>query len=198
MPVFVVGAMSPGPSLAVVLRNAVVGGRAHGVQTAVGHGFGFGIYAFLAAIGLAAAIAASDTMETVLRWGGIALLLYLAYTYGRRALSGDGRPVDAHEAAVSGRSGFVQGFLISFLNPKILAWLLAIYSPVIESDLAVPTLLAIAFMGMAIDMGWYASVALFMTVGNRAERLRAASGKLDGIMALLMIAFAGLLVFDLV
>ncbi len=198
VPVFVLGAMSPGPSLAVVLRNSVVGGRSQGVQTAIGHGIGFGIYAFLAAVGLAAAISASETTETVLRWGGIGLLLYLAYSYGRRAFA----PQQAHaaedEMAGSGRTGFIQGFLISFLNPKILAWLLAIYSPVIESDLALPVLLAIALMGMAIDMGWYASVALFMTAGNRAARIRAAAGKLDGAMALLMLVFAGLLVFNLV
>jgi threonine/homoserine/homoserine lactone efflux protein len=41
--------MSPGPSLAVVLRNTMVGGRRQGVMTGIGHGIGFGVYAFLAA-----------------------------------------------------------------------------------------------------------------------------------------------------
>ena len=39
------GAMSPGPSLAVVLRNTISGGRLQGIMTGVGHGLGFGIYA---------------------------------------------------------------------------------------------------------------------------------------------------------
>ena len=42
--VFVLGAMSPGPSRAVVLRNTMVGGRRQGVMTGIGHGIGFGIY----------------------------------------------------------------------------------------------------------------------------------------------------------
>ena len=47
--VFTLGAMSPGPSLAVVLRNTMVGGRSQGVSTGIGHGLGFGIYAFIMA-----------------------------------------------------------------------------------------------------------------------------------------------------
>ena len=35
--VFVLGAMSPGPSLAVVLRNTIAGGRSQGVATGIGH-----------------------------------------------------------------------------------------------------------------------------------------------------------------
>ena len=83
---FILGAMSPGPSLATVLRNSVNGGRRHGILTGLGHGFGFGIYAFLAAIGMAAAISTSDTTIQILRWGGIVLLVYLGYSFARHAL----------------------------------------------------------------------------------------------------------------
>ena len=42
----------PGPSLMVVLRNTMLGGRRQGVMCALGHGLGFGIYAGLAVYGL--------------------------------------------------------------------------------------------------------------------------------------------------
>ena len=58
--VCVLGAMSPGPSLAVVLRNTVAGGRLRGVMTGLGHGIGFFFYALPAVSGLAAAMDASD------------------------------------------------------------------------------------------------------------------------------------------
>ena len=35
----VMGAISPGPSLALIIRNTVQGGQGHGVTTALGHGF---------------------------------------------------------------------------------------------------------------------------------------------------------------
>ena len=49
---FILGATSPGPSLIVVLRNTLIGGRRQGVACAVGHGIGFGIYAGSAVFGL--------------------------------------------------------------------------------------------------------------------------------------------------
>ena len=79
--VFMLGAMSPGPSLAVVLRNTMIGGRRQGVMTGIGHGIGFGVYAFLAAAGIATALSLHDSTEKILKWGGIALLLWLGYNF---------------------------------------------------------------------------------------------------------------------
>ena len=47
------GAMSPGPSFAVVVRNTVAGGRIQGVLTGIGHGLGVGVYACGAVFGMA-------------------------------------------------------------------------------------------------------------------------------------------------
>ena len=193
---FVLGAMSPGPSLATVLRNSVNGGRRHGVLTGVGHGFGFGIYAFLAATGMAAAISTSDTTVQILRWGGIVLLIYLAYSFARQSLSPSPQSADPHRKLASNRTGFAQGFAIAIFNPKILAWMLAIYAPFIKADFGIPLLLGMALMGMIIDTTWYTTIATFMTSGNRAARLRAASTKIDAAMAILMFAFATLLTLE--
>ena len=77
----VLGAMSPGPSLALVLRNTMSGGRRHGILTGFGHGIGFGVYAFASAAGLAVVLEANNSIEEILRWGGSALLLWLGYTF---------------------------------------------------------------------------------------------------------------------
>ena len=51
--VLCLGAISPGPSLAILLRNTMEGGKTRGVACGLGHGFGFGIYAFIAVSGIA-------------------------------------------------------------------------------------------------------------------------------------------------
>ena len=79
--VFCLGAMSPGPSLAVVLRNTLSGGRRQGVMTGIGHGLGFGIYAFLAAGAFATAISIHETAETGLKWAGVCILIWLGYIF---------------------------------------------------------------------------------------------------------------------
>lgn len=192
--VFMLGAMSPGPSLAVVLRNTVSGGRRQGISTGIGHGMGFGIYAFLSAFGIATALSANENVEYFLRWGGIAILLWLGYNFIRHAFS-DNSPNPGHEESggPSEGAGFVQGFSIAILNPKIMAWMLALYAPFIEAESSLETLIGMGLLGMAIDGSWYVSVAVLLTTGNRVELLRSKAHLIDGAMGLLMFFFAGIL-----
>ena len=191
--VFILGAMSPGPSLAVVLRNTMTGGRRQGVMTGIGHGIGFGIYAFLAAAGIATALTLHESTETVLKWGGIALLLWLGFNF-LKASRGEPyeSPGDASHGP-SGRVGFAQGFAIALLNPKILAWMLALYAPFIEADISTETLFGMGLLGMVIDGTWYVTVATVLTRGDGVSKLRAQARKIDAAMGILMFVFATLI-----
>jgi len=190
--VFILGAMSPGPSLAVVLRNTMVGGRRQGVMTGVGHGIGFGIYAFLAAAGIATALSLHKSTEIILKWGGIALLIWLGIMFLKASRKESSEDID-EKYGPSGRTGFAQGFAIALLNPKILAWMLALYTPFIEADISNETLFGMGLLGMTIDGTWYVSVATFLTTGDRVERLRAKASLIDAAMGILMFFFAALL-----
>ena len=115
------GAMSPGPSLAVVLRNTISGGRLQGVMTGIGHGLGFGIYALVAVTGLSALLLAHDSIFLLLQWSGALVLLWLSYNMLTNL------PYDSNNShEISRRKGCIEGFLISFLNPKILVFLVAV------------------------------------------------------------------------
>ena len=193
--VFALGAMSPGPSLAVVLRNTMTGGRSQGIYTGIGHGIGFGIYAFLADLGIATALSANEHVEQVLRWGGVVILLWLGTTFLRHAMAERGDEQDqAEQHAPSDRIGFIQGFSIALLNPKIMAWMLALYSPFIEADFPMETLIGMGLLGMSIDGAWYVTVAPVLTTGDRAERLKSNAHLIDGAMGVLMFLFAYILV----
>ena len=193
--VFALGAMSPGPSLAVVLRNTMTGGRSQGIYTGIGHGIGFGIYAFLAALGIATALSANEHVEQVLRWGGVVILLWLGTIFLRHAMAERGDEQDqAEQHAPSDRIGFIQGFSIALLNPKIMAWMLALYSPFIEADFPMETLIGMGLLGMSIDGAWYVTVATVLTTGDRAERLKSNAHLIDGAMGVLMYLFAYILV----
>jgi threonine/homoserine/homoserine lactone efflux protein len=191
--VFVLGAMSPGPSLAVVLRNTMVGGRRQGVMTGIGHGIGFGIYAFLAAAGIATALTLHESTETILKWGGIALLLWLGVNF-LKASKGDPyeSPGDDDHGPM-GRAGFAQGFAIALLNPKILAWMMALYAPFIEADISIDTLFGMGLLGMAIDGTWYVTVATVLTRGEGVAKLRGQARRIDATMGVLMFVFAALI-----
>ena len=191
--VFLLGAMSPGPSLAVVLRNTMVGGRRQGVMTGIGHGIGFGIYAFLAAAGIATALTLHESTEVILKWGGIVLLLWLGYNFLKSSM---GPPYESSNDGGHGpsdRAGFAQGFAIAIANPKILAWFMALYAPFIEADFSTETLLGMGLLGTIIDGTWYVTVATVLTRGDGVSKLRAQARKIDAGMGVLMLFFAGLL-----
>ena len=83
------GAMSPGPSLAVVVRNTVQGGRAQGVMTGVGHGLGVGGYALVAVLGLAVFFEAFPTATRAVELAGAGYLVWLGIAALRHAGQGD-------------------------------------------------------------------------------------------------------------
>jgi len=191
----VLGAMSPGPSLALILRNTLTGGRRHGVITGIGHGVGFGVYATLVATSLVAVLAVHPATNEVLRWVGIAVLVYLGTKILRHALTG---PYDfsADDTAVhSSRAGFLQGFALAIFNPKILAWMLAVYAPFLHGGLSAGVLAAMVLMGMIVDGGWYVIVATVLSHSRWIKRLRRHAHHIDMAMGVVMFGFALLLLF---
>jgi len=171
------GAMSPGPSLAVVLRNTISGGRLQGVMTGIGHGIGFGIYALLAVTGLSALLLTHESIFTLLQWGGALVLLWLSYnmlTYVPTE--------NKEEHSSSGRKGFIEGFLISFLNPKILVFLVAIFSQFIDPDMNQLDRFVMAFLAGIIDTTWYVLVATVLAGTSAIDKLRSNSVLIDRII----------------
>ncbi len=84
--------------------------------------------------------------------------------------------------------------LVALFNPKILAWMIALYSPFIESGMGMTTLLGMGLLGMAIDGTWYVTVATILTKGDRVESLRSKSHYIEGAMGSMMLVFAVLMI----
>jgi len=191
--VFIVGAMSPGPSLAVILNNTISGGRSQGIATGIGHGIGFGVYAFLAALGLATALSLHDGVQFILNGGGFVILVWLGFRFIRSSMNESKFKHGKYQENTSQRTGFFQGFMIALFNPKILAWMIALYANFIEPDMGLEILLGMGALGMVIDGSWYVTVATILSSGDRIESLRSIAHVIDGCMGVLMFAFAGLL-----
>ena len=96
--VCLLGAMSPGPSLAIVVRHSVTSGTRAGAICALSHGFGIFLWAALMVSGLGALLSAQPTWFDGLRVLGAGFLLYL----GCRALMAQ---ADKMRAKASNNSG---------------------------------------------------------------------------------------------
>lgn len=180
---FILGATSPGPSLAVILRNTMIGGRARGLACAVGHGIGFGFYAVAVVFGLVTIMTELPTLFTILQIIGIGFLIYLGYEIYFADIT-------KMEFEGGNREGFVEGFFIAFLNPKIAVFMLAVLSSVLEPGMSSDTKWIIAIMGMSIDTIWYVLVALILSNSNLLSRIENNQQNMNRITGLLMFGLA--------
>ena len=189
------GAMSPGPSLAVVLQQTLTGGRKNGLIAAVAHGLGIGLYALLCISGIAVIITTSPLLFTVLQWLGAGYLIWLGIKGLRAKASGDERLTDAPTSGSAARDGF----LGVFLNPKVAVFFIALFSQVIGSDTTLLEKLAYAATALFIDMGWYVIVAWSFSNPRWLGRLQQNRVWLERIFGAILIALAvRLLAGDLV
>ena len=180
---FILGATSPGPSLAVVLRNTMIGGRSRGLACAVGHGIGFGFYAVTVVFGLVAIMESNPDLFTILQILGGIFLLYL----GIEIIRSEEKEIEHSEGK---REGFMEGFFIAFLNPKIAVFMLAVLSSVLDPSMSSDTKWVIAVMGMTIDTVWYVLVALVLSNSSMLTKIEKNQRILNLITGLLMIGLA--------
>ncbi|MDE0977309.1 MAG: LysE family translocator [Arenicellales bacterium] len=184
----ILGAMSPGPSLAVVVQNTLAGGRAQGVVTALSHGVGIIIWALLTAGGIGLLITQQPALFDGMRYGGAILLVYL----GIRSLRSTASAAEAlHTVAAAAHATPVRdGFAIAITNPKIALFFLALFSQFVRPEAGMGEKMIMALTAGVIDALWYALVALALSHSAILDRLRARARMLDRLFGLILIALA--------
>ena len=188
------GAMSPGPSLAVILRNTLSGGRTQGVMSGIGHGLGITFYAVVAVSGL---VALFNTIPNFFSVAQIAGSFFLIWLGGKMIISFFKKEYTANEDMSSENSahqGFLEGFLIAILNPKIAAWLLALFSQFVQPDAVLAEQFVLVSTVGVIDASWYCLVAFLASSGRLVKGLQQNASRIDlGMGILLIILAAGML-----
>ena len=179
------GAISPGPSLAVVMRNTIKGGRTQGVLTGIGHGLGLTVYAFIAVMGLSSILIGNKTLFTSIQIAGSLWLIWIGYNLIRSSsIELPGHHVE------SGMKGFVEGLMISFLNPKILVFFVAVFSQFIHKELTVVDKTIIVIVAGVIDTFWYVLVAMLLAGKNFINQLKENSVWIDRVTGVFIILIA--------
>ena len=175
--VCLLGAMSPGPSLAIVTRHAVAGGTHAGVICAVSHGFGIFLWAALMMSGLGAMLLAQPTWFDGLRALGAMFLLYLGSRafFSRRR----GPPSSVSQVIDGGSKAVWEGFFIALSNPKVAVFFAALFSQFIQADATLTTQAIIAVTAAAVDALWYIVVAVLLSRPLWSDRLMRHGDLLD-------------------
>ena len=118
-------AVVPGPTVTVIIANALRFGPRAGLMNVLGTQAGVAIWLAIAALGLNALIAVMGVWFDALRYVGAAYLIWL----GVRLLMSNGDLAVAVARARPRGSFFLQGFVVILSNPKMLVLFGALIPP---------------------------------------------------------------------
>lgn len=186
----VMGAISPGPSLALVMRNTVRGGRWHGVATGLGHGLGVGLYALIAAYGLALLLTTTPWLFQLVQYAGAGFLAWLGL---RSLLTKPGSSAVTEHGSTETQSrqlGAVEGFAVAFLNPQLAIFFVALFSQFVHANTGWQEALLMMLTAGGIDASWYSLVAIALSHGPVLAWLRAQSLLIDRLSGLVLLGIA--------
>jgi threonine/homoserine/homoserine lactone efflux protein len=178
----------PGPAIAYLVTRALADGRRGGLASVLGVEAGTLVHVAAAAIGLSALVASQPGALLVLRWAGVAYLLWMALqAFRSRGAASPG----VERPATTARQAFWQGLTVEVLNPKtalfFVAFLPQFVDPAHGSAATQILVLGGAFVLIAgvCDTAW----VLGATLARRRLRVKA-DGALRSTTALVYVALA--------
>jgi len=189
------GAMSPGPSLAVIIKNTLSGGKLHGIATAWAHAIGIIGYACLTVFGLAFILKQNPLVFESISILGAAYLAWL----GCKALTSKGGIADklAQGKQQSYYASMRNGLMISMLNPKIGLFFIALFSQFLHADAGFSEKMLTLITPPLTDGSWYTLVVLVLSRPKVLNKLREKAQIIDKITGCVLIAIALRILFTL-
>lgn len=171
--VFLLGAISPGPSFVVVSRIAISRSRTDGVMAAIGMGIGGFVFAAIAVAGLTAILLQVEWLNIALRLAGGAYLLWLGINIWRAAPE----PLEVSETTSERQStlwtSLLRALLVQLSNPKTAIFYASMFAALLPSPTPSWMYFTLPPMLFLIEFGWYTVVAVgFSSRTPRAAYLR--------------------------
>ncbi|MBY4894588.1 LysE family translocator [Rhodobacteraceae bacterium N5(2021)] len=163
--------IAPGTGVLYTLALGLGRGRSAAIWAALGCTIGIVPHLFAATLGLAAVLHTSALLFNVVKFLGVAYLLYLAYSALR---SGGALNVEPTTTDESGSTIAKRGALINILNPKLSIFFLSLMTPFLSGNPAAVTqeilLLGGIFMAMTFAVfvlyGLFAATARTYILGS--------------------------------
>jgi threonine/homoserine/homoserine lactone efflux protein len=187
------GAMSPGPDFAVVVRQSVLAGRRTGATTALGVATGVFAWVLAASTGVAAVLAASAPAFTAVKVVGAVYLLFLGMRGIRHAATAStGRHFRSTGAVVRHRAttgwiAFRSGLLCNVLNPKAAVFFVALMPQFLPHKPAPGDVLLLAATALLITMAWFGTVVTVTGGLQRVLARPAVRRTIDGVTGLALV-----------
>ncbi len=163
---------TPGPAVLMSVTNGVNHGVKRAFYAALGSITAVVIIMACSALGVGAAMAASETLFNAIKWFGVAYLFYIGVMTLRSTTSSFKLPADTSEGqtaqkvpSISFLSLYTKGFLVGISNPKALLFFTAFFPQFLNP--AEPQLLQFAILGSTFVFFELAGLMFYATFASR-------------------------------
>jgi threonine/homoserine/homoserine lactone efflux protein len=169
----------PGPNHLYITTRGLAQGRAAGLASAFGVEAGTLVHIAAAAAGLSYLISRSATLFGIVKWAGVAYLIYLGIRAFTRKEDGVAEALPPQPLG----KVFLEGLLVNVLNPKVTLFFLAFLPQFVHPEAGSPAVQIVLFgltllvLGLTSDMIYaFTAGALGHRLARRARTLRYFSG----------------------
>lgn len=179
----IVFSLAPGSGTVNSISNGMVYGWRKSLASIAGLQVGLTVHILLVGVGLGTIVAQSATAFTLIKWVGVAYLVWLGFQKWRERAALD---VTAKAAQVSAWQLFRQAVLVNLTNPKTIVFLVALFPQFLNP--AAPQQLQLVVLGIttvvidALVMLFYVSLAARLTGYIRSARVMKGLNRLFGSM----------------
>lgn len=181
------GTISPGPSLAVILRHTVSNGRSHGIFAAITHAIGVAAWAMLTIWGLALLVTETPILYKLLTYAGAAYLAWMGIK-AIRAATGSQLGIEKEKATLSEAAR--DGAMVSLLNPKLAIFFIALFSQFISADLNIFDKSVMIATVASIDIIWFIFVAVVLSHSRVINTLQKQSDNINKVSGIVLVGVA--------
>ncbi len=191
MAIFAFAIVSPGADLAMVMRQSLMNGRRAAIITSFGVGTSLMFHVTYTILGLGLIISQSIYLFNIVKWCGVAYLLYIgikALRAGKTDMTVETAGAEASDKRQSGLKAFGLGFAANALNPKPVFFFLSIFSTVVSAHTPIMIKFGYGLIMASCLIAWFVGVSLFMTTPKMRAAFSRASQWIDRASGLVFIA----------
>ena len=185
------GAASPGPSWILLINSVVKDGHKAGIAFGIAHGLGIFVYAALVVSGLIILLSVAPWFSIALELTGLLFLLWLSFSMIKNSFQK--ASIDAGSSDIVSAQlleSFRNGFLIVFLNPKIAAFFLAIFSQFLNAASNLQSKFIMVATATVVDGLWYILLTFVIAVPKFINFVKISEKKIDFFLGFLLLIFS--------
>lgn len=168
--VFLLGAMSPGPSFIIVAKTAISRSKEKGFAVAIGMGFGAVFFSLLAIYGLYVVLENIPPLYMGLKILGGLYLCYLAFMMWKHSHEPLNTTITLEEDGKTFLGYVLFGFLSQLSNPKTAIVIGSIFAALLPSTIPPLAPLLLALVAFFIDVLWYSTVVMVFST-KKAQKV---------------------------